>query len=72
MSEQDLIGLDDQITFGGEDTTIRKEHQAGRVKSIRGNKGPTVGKDTFGHWAVIDGHSFPVSQEDFAFLRGEP
>ena len=65
------VGLDAPIRVKGEKTTIRKEHATGRVTGLRGNNGPVIGQDPFGHWALIEGKSLPISAADHAFLRGE-
>lgn len=62
------VGLDDPIRVGGQKTTIREEYAAQRVKGMRGTES---GLKPFGHWAVINGQSFPVSEQDHALLRGE-
>jgi hypothetical protein len=65
------VGLDAPIRVKGEKTTIRKEHATGRVKGLRGNNGPVTGQDPFGHWALIEGKSLPITAADHAFLRGD-
>ena len=63
-----LFGLDEKIELakGMGFTTIREQHQAGKVR---------VGKNTLGYYAEIDRGSagyvgFSISEIDFKFLGG--
>jgi hypothetical protein len=71
-----LFGLDEKINLAGRLTSIREQHQKNKVRTMRGNCGAVLGKDPFGHWAVIqkDDESteqFDISEADFRYLRGE-
>ena len=77
QEKRKLFGLDEKINLAGRLTTIREQHQRGNTYTIRGNNGPEMGKDPFGHWAVVihkDTNSteqFDISIADFKYLRGE-
>jgi len=77
QEKRKLFGLDEKINLAGRTTTIREQHKQGNAYTIRGNNGAVIGKNPFGHWAVVvqkDTNSteqFDISEADFKYLGGE-
>jgi len=71
-----LFELDEKINLAGRITTLREQHQNGKLYTIRGNNGPVFSKDPVGHWAVVmkeanSTEQFGISEADFQYLRGQ-
>jgi hypothetical protein len=77
LERRRLFGLDDKINLAGRLATGREQHQQGNTYTIRGDSGPRMGKEPFGHWAVViqkdtsSTEQFGISLADFKYLRGE-
>ena len=69
------VGIDDPISVAGRQTTLRAEYQLGKVTLVRGNRGPVIGQNLFGHWAMVQKdwestEQFQISSNDFKLLSG--
>ena len=77
MSETKPVGFDQEITLSrrGQHTTIRQEHQNGKVYTSPHPESPRMNQPK--RWAVIrddDGNdvvSVRISEAGFKYLRGE-
>ena len=68
------VGIDDPITLGGRQTTLRIEHGLGKVALVRGNL-MVQPRQPLAHWALVrkDWESveqFRISAADFKLLNG--
>jgi hypothetical protein len=68
-------GIDDPITLGGRETTLREEYQRGKVTLVRGNLGTHASDGPFAYWAVVrtereGAERFRISSGDFKLLSG--
>ena len=71
----DAFGIDDPITLGERQTTLREEHQLGKVALVRGNLVVQPRKQPLAYWAVLrqdweTAARFQISKDDFKLLGG--
>jgi hypothetical protein len=71
----EAFGIDDPIMLGGRQTTLREEHQIGKVALVR-NLVAQPHKQPSAYWAILrtDGETaakFQISRNDFKLLSGK-
>ena len=70
----DAFGIDDSITLGGRQTTLREEHQVGKVALVR-NLVAQPHQQPSAYWAIVrkdleTAAKFQISKNDFKLLSG--
>ena len=73
----EAFGIDDPLTLDGRQTTLREEHQRGKVALVRGNLRASASRRTFAYWAIVRidrdaAAQFRISKDDFKLLAGSP
>ena len=74
-SAAERVSIDDPITLGGRQTTLRQEYQLGKVALVRSTREPATSSQSRVYLAVVRQEwesivEFRISKEDFKQLSG--